>query len=364
MSEGFEEAKKVLNHYNLEPQSMTQIGSVYKVITSWGTFGLKQLPIEEERQFHETQSILKSRGISTLTILSTRYGEPLVRAGQHLYYLTPWLENSMKSNYRKWEILIDRLAWLHRRTSVAFPVDSNRFSGGFLSENDASRQTTVEAFIYKAEHQIYPSPFEQRIILLFPRIIADADMARNFDKMQGKKDGETDERIVLCHGKPKLEHIFLSERGPYLINFDHAQWSTPVSDLKAIILSEEMQPDLIIRLYEQYQSVSPLTIDEKRWLVRQILYPESFERLIERYTKAKDRSEIDFIGKLHDLCERRQQLQLFITYLEKEISDEANKTLDPSLEETNIESYEQNEDDHIKRRGKENSSDHLENGEG
>lgn len=367
MADTLEGVKRILTHYDLIPDGVVRHGHVYKVTSSRGTYALKQLPIQNEREFLDIQNIIRSYNVPALPTYTTKYGEPMVRMNQSIYYLSPWIEDQSFNAERKWEALVDRVSWLHRRTSrEALAYDRVEVDSEQMSYEWEQHRLALEEFMFHAEHQPYPSPFEQRILLLFHRIMADLEAAWNMNKTLHQSDDNdpSEKRVVLCHGEPKPEHVHFSEMGPYLLNFDHAYWGSPVSDLVSIYQSPELNPRWMIRLYNQYQTVHQLTADEKRLLIAGLMKPEPFERLMKQYRANNKQSELFFLGQLHELSERRQQLQELFNYLEKEISDEANRPLDPSLEETDIKSNQQDENNNVERRGPKNRSDHLEDGEG
>jgi spore coat protein YsxE len=366
MSDALDGVKPILNHYDLAPTTISQYGRALKVTTGRGTYALKTLSFQIEARFLDTVNSLHSHGFPMLPIFLTKYGEPLVRMNNQCYYLSPWVEDLSRNVNRKWEIMIDRLAWLHRRTKQ--PVSQNVKHERAKVENHyrwEESQMALERFIFQAEHKTYPSPFEQRIFLLFHRIMSDAEHAKSIvGSLQKSEDKESQERVVLCHGKPSIDHIVLSEKGPYFINFEHAYWGSPVHELAHVFQSSEAKPDYLLRFYTQYQGVNSLTVNEKKLLMAELMRPDPFEHLMKNYRETSRKSELSFIEQLHELCERRQHLQLLFHQLETEISDETNPPLDPPLEETNIESNEQNENNNVEGRGPENGSDHLENGEG
>ncbi|MGV3487941.1 MAG: hypothetical protein ACO1OC_05070 [Tuberibacillus sp.] len=361
MTQSLKDLEQVLQAYGLVPISVTQKNNVYKVITSSGAFALKSLARDKEYPFMQIQSALRTNGVHALPVFITNNGELFVRTNHQSYYLTPWADDEVRNDFLKWEGLIGRLAELHRKTGKWVPRAV--MQSGEERTDWPNHFAVLERFMDQAEHQPYPSPFEQRLLLLFHRIMGDAEKAYRIKDELSRRQPE-EERVVLCHGRPQIDHIGMFQREAYLFNWEHAYWGSLVSDITQCFRSCDLDPEWIIRLYDQYQSGHPLKVSEKKYLLSELLLPDAFVDIVRRYREKKAGSEWKAVAELHELCEKRERMEAVFTYIEKEISDETKVESDPPLEKTDIETNEQDQNDDIEGRRPENGPDHLKDGKG
>jgi|GEM_PF-2668213 len=339
--------QQVLKQYGLYSDHALQIGEVYKIITPRGSFMLHALKSGDEAGFLEALAVLDRHRIAHLPIYFTLDGTPFAKTEGGSYYLTPWIEENVRHPYEKWERIIAKLAVLHRKTKTALP-------SGAAYERPDVRFDIMEIFMDKAEHRVYPSPFEQRIFLLYSRIRGDAERAESLFAEGQDAEGQA---VSFCMRRVSCAHVIVYNGETYFLDFTQAEWRSPVTDLADFFRAEKLSSEWMIRLYGQYQTVNPLSREEKKALLANLLFPTPFLKLIASYQSQSPVRELKFITDLHVLCERRQDWQAFFSFLEKDIAES-----DPALQETNVEADQDDQNDDIESRRPENSTNHLENG--
>ncbi|MBO8172530.1 MAG: phosphotransferase [Bacillaceae bacterium] len=305
----------VLREYDLVPRTIIPLPgkNVWKVVTPFGHFLLKKSHASSEQlQFvAEHLQVLARKGFSAaLPFVPTKYGEAFVSSESGLYYLVPWVEGPLSRDWQENESLdwhekvLEKMAQMHYLTLRFWSRNHkfhqwNRVTGQKLIRRWEKRLDMVKKYNEEVKKSAYPSPFETAFKANASSIVEMGKTA--IAQLREWLDRKKQFRHVFCHGRLHRENILFNQRGQVVfIDFDHANLDTPVRDLALFFRRHMNRFDWHFEVgddwMEIYQTIFPLTEQERRLMSVYLLYPERIMKLIQQYqNRDRDSSEIFFV---------------------------------------------------------------------
>ncbi|MGE5701201.1 MAG: hypothetical protein ACM32O_01585 [Clostridia bacterium] len=306
----FEEIYPLFHEYDMFAQTIEVLKApnVYKVMTPYGSFVCKRTPMKQGKiQFlGEVLRNLQQRGWEgAVPYFYTKFDEPFVARGEHLYYLSPWhaavedgteREESAEEEQDWSKALINRLGELHHLTQN-YRFDDPKQVEPLVTALATKWQLWLdqtEMFAVTAQKRTYPSPFDVVFLANHAFISERAQSAiQLLQEWQQKQRGHTHFRLSINHGFPHPAHLVSDRNGQLkLINFDRAQFDTPVRDLTLFYRTyfhmggDEEGANLLLA---SYQEIFPLRPDEIGLLVSFMQYPERVMRDLDSYYYGKQK---------------------------------------------------------------------------
>ncbi|MBM7644728.1 spore coat protein YsxE [Scopulibacillus daqui] len=288
------ELYRILFHYDFQPVHMERKGSVLKIETHRGSFALKGTPMSESQQrtFLAARQAIAGLSINALPLLPNKYGGLIINNESKCYYLMPWINETAKDVYAKYERLIDAAAFMHsgtKRTVKRNKEETNIFYKQMLDVWQ-KRKAFFERFADFAEHRTYPSPFEQFYLTTFALLMREHEQMRNVLDQWFQGNAENEEAaIVLCHHRLSPEHLLTADEQNYLISLEHAYLDSPAVDLVYLFKSagEDLRLDdeQYKNLIQRYQAICPLPRQEKLLLKSLIHDTDIFYKMLAGYSE-------------------------------------------------------------------------------
>nr|WP_239541231.1 phosphotransferase [Pullulanibacillus pueri] len=233
-------------------------------------------------------------------ILTAQTSESIIKEGDAFYYVTPWVEGIPFSDQEKRKLLLEHLARLHDSTVELEPMEAPQKidqAADVITQRWRAHEEWLTAFIERAEHTTYPSPFEQLVLAYYHSLVQETETAiRALEKWKETAKEVSMHRRVLCHGRPSIEHFICDPYGGMFISIEDATMDSPCLDLAALFESPtEIQGPLIHEL-DLYEQIFELRENEKDLLIAFLHFPSSVYRLIMRYERYPKRGqELKFI---------------------------------------------------------------------
>lgn len=288
----------VLFQYDLFPEKIEAIGKVKKVYTARGTFALKETMMNNEEQewfihVHERLEIIGFHYV--VPIIPTKYGDPVVRFNDKVFYVMPWYNDHKKFRYAvdQEEVIVEEIAKLHGLTerTQQYSEEVLKDSYDTLKKRWEFRKLEMERYAEQIEGNVYLSPFELTFLTHFQRslhFVAEAEkhLTAWFEGVKEKKSF----RSVLCHGRPSRKHVIFDKYGTaYFINFEKASLDTPVKDLALLFRHffqakpwDELDGRHWLQLYERHFA---LFDEEKHLFISYLAFPENIYQSVDAYKK-------------------------------------------------------------------------------
>ena len=309
--------KRVLFHYHLHLVDFTQIGHVFKVKCLEGIYALKKIKTDERaKRLLYMRRKFNALPLRTVPILHSMEGDLVVKEEGNYYYLTPWIDEVPFSDEKKVGYFVDCLAYLHHSTVEMEPVDDTEKVVRCVEAIKAkwrSYEEWLTAFVYRAEHTIYPSPFEQLVLAHYNAIIQKTEQAIGaIDKWKEVAVESPMQRLVLCHGQPSIDHFICDNRGAQLLNLEAATMDTPCLDIAAFIDSLSHSSVDLVKLLNIYEMSFPLRDNEKDLLVAFLHFPAAGYRTIldyhHRREQGRELETIRAFERVHHVQPKREEL--------------------------------------------------------
>ncbi|MDO6656038.1 phosphotransferase [Anaerobacillus sp. 1_MG-2023] len=275
----------LLFQYDLYPERVVQMGKITKIETERGAFALKKAQLSKEQMdrmlyLEERFKQLKFEGY--VPLVRTKYGDSFVYQGDHIVYLTPWVDERETSPAQKDELLVHHLAELHGYTAKeqAFSEEVIKQSYQKMVLLRESRQFEMEKYVSHIEKRIYLSPFELTFVSHFHQLMRYCELAkRRLDDWYEQILDAKRYRSVLCHGKCSPSHYVSSAGRGYFINFEKSVSDTPIRDLAYFIRSSiqpfQFNPAATTAHLARYEAQFSLNDEEKELLASYLYFPES-----------------------------------------------------------------------------------------
>ncbi|MCO7127939.1 spore coat protein YsxE [Sporolactobacillus shoreicorticis] len=319
---------RILFQYDLVPYNLSVRGNLIRVDTPAGSFALKQKALNDRqiRSLQTVYALIRRMVIDAVCPLPSKYGDLVIRGTETSYYLLPWFNETVDlSNLQeRYRHLFIKTGQLHRKTLEKKADCSGLYQDMVRVLNQ--RQMVWEQFLYKAEHHVYPSPFEQAV--LKSAFIYLENMQRSHDFFSHDKDDEGKNKTMrraLCHGRLSPLHLLIENERSCLTNFENSEDGFFI--VETAMLFEQANVMLGSEqtnwrdFYESYSSVCPLTDEEKDVLVHFLLFPSAHAELLSRYLYSGQLDEQWFVKRWTDLCQAHRNMFTSI----KENMDEEQK---------------------------------------
>jgi len=319
---------RILFHYDLVPYNLAVRGSLIRVDTPVGSFALKQKVLNDQqiRSLQTVYTLTRRMVIDAVCPLPSKYGDLVIRGTETSYYLLPWFTETVDpSNLQeRYRHLFIKAGQLHRKTLEKKADSTSLYQGMVRVLNQ--RQMIWEQFLYKAEHHVYPSPFEQAVLKSAFIYLENMQRARDFFSHEKDEEGKNKTmRRALCHGRLSPLHLLIENERSCLTNFENSEDGFFV--VETAMLFEQANAMLGSEqtdwqgFYESYRAACPLNDEEKNFLTHFLLFPSAHAELLSRYLYSGQIDEQWFVKRWIDLC--RTHMNMFTSI--KERMDEEQK---------------------------------------
>ena len=320
----------ILFQYDLYPEKIEHFGKVKKIVTSRGSFALKEtkMTLQQTNWFlHVLDRLQRLHFSQVIPIIPTKYGDLTVAHEQKTYYLMPWFEEDVKIAEQKKEQHVFRLLGkLHGLTvkNQDFSKETIEQSFQELMKRWERRRLDMEYFAEEAEKKIYLSPFELTFLTHYSRFQMMAGAAVNHLQEWQRLCLEKESfRAVLCHGKLDRAHVHFHPNGyAYAFNFEKAVLDTPARDL-AISFRKSFQyhlwsEDQGKEWLKTYEKFILLVEEEKKLFASYLSYPEPILHCIDLYLQRDGSiSELQYVQMLEKRIITMTRVARFVQVLEE-----------------------------------------------
>lgn len=292
--------QNVLPCYNLQNSRISIIKfkdtdkqrAVYRVDFKEKSYCLKKVyyNINDLLYVYSAIEWLYRNDIRVPKLLPTVDNNRFVSYQDKLFILTPWIEGEKCSfdNTKHVTISVRKLSTIHSISRNFQPILGSSLRKGFddyyistLKHFQDLLHASNEAFKYKdAFSRHFISNFETNLRLAKISL----DISNKIDNRNLSKS--------LCHGDYVNKNlIFPSDLDPWIIDFDKCKTDYCAKDLayfmRRLLRRENTKwnTDLALCLLENYNSISPLTESDLRYLISYICFPQKYWKISRDYYK-------------------------------------------------------------------------------
>lgn len=317
---------RILFHYDLAPINLVAGGNLIRVDTYAGTFALKQKALNDRqiRSLQTVYTLARRMVIDAVCPLPSKYGDLVIRGSEVCYYLMPWFNETVDASNltERYRHLFVKAGQLHRKTLEKDEDCSALYQSMVRVLNQ--RQMIWEHFLYKAEHHVYPSPFEQAVLKTAFIYLGNMQVARDFFAKDKDDEGKNKMmRRALCHGRLSPLHLLIENERSCLTNFENSEDGFFIVETASLFEQASatlgLEPVDWRGFFQSYLSACPLNDEEKGFLTHFLLFPSAHAELLSRYVHTKESSEQWFVKRWTNLCHIHQEM---FTSIKKEIEAE------------------------------------------
>jgi hypothetical protein len=296
--------KRLLFQYDLFPYRIDYRDGLIRITAARGVFALKEKKLGDEQRMNlkRAYTLARSLVIDAVCPLPSKYGDLFVRDGEDDCYLMPWIEETIPESdlTERYRRLFVRAGQLHHQTM------KEEIDAGSLFQTAGQLAGAVKAeweqFLNRAEHHVYPSPFEQVVLNSAPGYLGPMEQGGIF--FSGGPDKNEDGsskglRQALCHGRLSPLHLLAAGEQSYLTNFESCRNDFFIIETAALFDQANMMlpadRGLWNNLIRSYFTACPLTNLEEAFLFHYLLSPVKPVDLFREYAAVHEKSELWFI---------------------------------------------------------------------
>ncbi|AJA48362.1 spore coat protein-like protein [Clostridium pasteurianum DSM 525 = ATCC 6013] len=290
--------KFILSEYNLENAYINQIKfkdtdkqrAVYKVEYNSKSYCLKKVyyTVEELLFVYSSIEWLYRFNLNVPKILSTKSGGRFVIYNDMIFILTPWIEGE-KCNYDNTSHIIKSaktLAKVHKYTENFFPIEGSNLRLGYENIYSSMNKHFHQLLNYSNLAFEYQDIFSNIFISHF-------DICINLAKISNDVASHintSNMRKSLCHlDFVNKNIIFDNKQNVWIIDFDKCKLDYCAHDisyfLRRFLKRENTNWDLnlLIDCIHEYEKIIPLTVDDYRYILSYISFPQKYWKLSRDY---------------------------------------------------------------------------------
>lgn len=325
-------AKEVLKEYNIFPEdiSIIQSGSIKTV---WKIkFNNKMLCLKRLRQSYDKASFsvqaqiyIKNSGGKVPGVILTSNNEAILKHNEQLFVLYEWLEGKVL-NFNTVSDLrsaIKGLAAFHLASKGYTPTEACRISSKVNKWPSQYESMLKKLMLWKEESiSKLNSPSHASYLRVVDYMLDLGSKAQKLIAESNYNQLTNDPSLqVLCHQDYGTGNALISKSEVLIIDLDGVTLDLSSRDLRKLILKTEegygrWQSGILTDIVAWYEEVNPLTLEEKRILYIDLLFPHRFYGLVKNLfinSKAMKSAEIEKISNfeqsklplLQELLEKR-----------------------------------------------------------
>lgn len=333
----------VLNHYNLQNSIVTQIKfkntnkqrAVYKVNHDSKNYCLKKVYFPKNELLFVYSSIewMHRYNIKVPRILPTLTNNRFVNYENMLFILTPWIEGCKCDYDNPIHVTksIKTLSLMHQHSSKFFPIlgSGNREKFDNIYDTTEKRfnqllESSNLAFRYKDKFSKYFSSHFNSNLNTAKKILA---LSCTIDHNNLQKN--------LCHLDYVNKNIILdNNNNVWVIDFDKCRIDYRVHDigysLRRYLRRDNTNWDIkkAIDCIETYENINPLNLDEHKYILCYIGFPQKFWKISrDYYRNIKLCNKDSFFKILTSSIEKEQEQDDFVIDFSKYIENKFNTKL-------------------------------------
>ena len=329
--------KNVLPYYGLEKaKNISQVKfkdtdkqrAVYKVETDSGDYCLKKVyyPVDELLFIYSVIEWLYRNGICVPRILSTKNHGRYVNYNNMLFILTPWIDGEKCDfdNLNHLNMTSKNLAKLHLVSEDFMPILGSKNKEGF---NNLSESLNKHKFKLKTTETLahkYNDYFSKIYLSNLPSAMILADISTNI----GNTINNNNLTTSICHNDYVSKNLIIKNSDIYVIDFDKCKHDYCALDisycLRRLLRRDKTcwNTDLAINFLQQYESINPLTLDDYKYILSYLAFPQKFWKLSrDYYNNIQKCNRKSFISLMNKAIEYdKEQIEFskkFLKYIEK-----------------------------------------------
>jgi CotS family spore coat protein len=290
--------KYVLPKYNLEQAQVTRVKfkdtdkqrAVYKVEYLGKNYCLKKVYFSTQELLFVYSSVewLYRHGINVPRVLSTNDRSRFVEYNNMLFILTPWIEG-IKCNYDTKEHILSsiiNLAHMHNVGKRFIPIEGSTIRKDFLNLSNSINKHFEQLLSCSNLAFKYNDKFSEEFLKnfdtnsLLAQISVQVSSSINYKNLSSS----------LCHLDYVNKNIIFDENNKlWVIDFDKCCMDYSTHDisyfLRRLLKRDNTNWDLKLTTdcLELYERIHPLNLDEYKYILAYICFPQKFWKISKDY---------------------------------------------------------------------------------
>ncbi|NPV27353.1 MAG: CotS family spore coat protein [Firmicutes bacterium] len=318
----------ILWEYDLPALKIKPVSDGYKVETVRGTKFLKEAHATEEELWLAFEAVehLNRRGFSLAPrFIPTKFGEPMVKVADQVYYLTDWLDGK-EYNLGKLSHLANAAGLLcqMQQAAVGFrpssvPVSRERW--GKWPQLFVERLEDLRRCRDIANERMFLTEFDQLFLGLIDGVLGQAE--QSLEVMSGQPYREVVAREQaeggLCHHNFTSRNLIRQKRRFFITGFDGCRLDIRLYDLGRLLLRYlpryYWDVEVLVHVLQTYAKGYKLSRTERLVLWSYLNFPHRLWRLARRHYLEGTDSEARLTKAIQELIVEQKEYQEFLRQL-------------------------------------------------
>lgn len=321
--------KHVLTEYNLEDSNIQQIKfkdtdkqrAVYKITSSQNIYCLKKVYYSEKDLLFIYSALewLFRYGLKVPNLLPNRKGGRFVNYKNMLFILTPWIVGEKCDYDNNTHVLssASALATMHFYSENFFPIEGSNIRQNFENIYVSVNKHFFDLLSFSNLAENYKSPFSIIFLENFETSIKLAKITTKFASTINFHNLNKS----LCHLDFVNKNIIFDKNNEiWLIDFDKCKIDYCVHDISYFLRrflrrdTTKWNIELLKGCLEKYEDVRPLNLDEYKYILTYICFPQKYWKTSKDYYKnIKECDKSNFISLIENSV-KNLEFQLEFTY--------------------------------------------------
>lgn len=301
--------ENVLTHYGLENSTIKIIKAkdtdkqrvVYKITYKNRSYCLKKVYFDEENLLFVYSALewLFKNNINTPKLLNTLDGSKYVNLNGMLFILTIWIDGTKCNSNQTNHIItaVKQLSYVHKCSKNFTPIKGSKKRKGF---------TDIYITTLKHFNQILLSyncaikskdVFSETFLDFFDMYLEIA----KFSLELSSKVNNSNLSSSLCHGDYVSKNLIFDRMDNiWLIDLDKCKVEYSMNDfgyfLRRLLRREKTawNVELTLRLLREYNKFNKMTVDDFRYLISYISFPQKYWKISKDYFKNRKKCNEEF----------------------------------------------------------------------
>lgn len=335
----------LMRDFDLKVKGFKEVRNAYRIDTNRGKKLLKRAKINEDelKQVYEALEYLARKGFrKTSRFIITKYGDPYVRNGNELYYLTDWIDGK-ECKLHKSKLVEEAI-----RTIAEFHLASIGFNNS--QQNKHNKAGKWQDLFYKRSNELlqlkemvkenkYLTQFDELFLANVDNMYEYTQRAIELLILSDYRSLSTAsmERGGFCHYGLSSRNLIKNKNGIYIVDLDNLKFDLHLLDLGKFMLKylPKYQFDLNVAntVIYNYSNVNEIDKQQMEVLTAYLIYPHRFWRVVHRYyNKQNQWSEVAFVKKLEKAIREYDDLFNFVKKFSEENKIDLTNILNKPIE--------------------------------
>ncbi|MDA8234302.1 MAG: CotS family spore coat protein [Clostridia bacterium] len=322
---------EIITQWNLEVKDLSRVKAVFRLETTEGPKCFKEVTYGEGKLLFILSAMdhLVANGFNdTVTYIPTKTGQPYVKKGESIFFVTDWIEGRDCNLDNKDHLAASchTLARFHLAAKGLKPMPGSKVKvmWGKWPRVFIKRCRDLIIFKERARAKDRKSEFDRKFLICFQEAYSNGlkaiEILRNSNYQRLVQ--EASKNLTFNHRDVAARNFVIKPDGTAgLFDFDYCRYDIRTNDLVRLIertlKNKRWDTKVADRILTLYQEINPIQHDEFPVLLAFFRFPQKLWRVADRYYgNKKPWPEREFLAKINEIMASAEKKEKFLQEFE------------------------------------------------